>query len=206
MKDALTRQVLRGYRAAAPDLIAPYEALDCETVLAPVLSDIAQAGGDILDLGAGTGRDAAWLARRGHRVWAVEPVAPFRIAGQRAHGAAIRWVEDRLPELRAVRALARQFDMILSNGVWHHLSEDHQLQAMDSCAALLAPGGRMILSLRHGPTPQDRPGASVDTAGLITHAAGLGLRLHSSVLGRASVQAGNRKAGVTWDWLVFVRE
>jgi ubiquinone/menaquinone biosynthesis C-methylase UbiE len=39
------------------------------------LSELAGAGRAVVDLGAGTGALAAPLARRGHRVWAVEPAA-----------------------------------------------------------------------------------------------------------------------------------
>ena len=54
----------------------------------------------MLDVGAGTGRDAAWLARLGHEVVAVEPSAAMRAEAERRHPAArIRWIDDRLPGL-----------------------------------------------------------------------------------------------------------
>ncbi len=40
---------------------------------------------DILDVGAGTGRDSAWLAAEGHRVVAVEPSNAMLKIAQQAH-------------------------------------------------------------------------------------------------------------------------
>ena len=55
-------------------------------------------GGDILDVGAGTGNYAAALARLGYRVIAVEPAATMRRQAREASG--VRWVAataERLP-------------------------------------------------------------------------------------------------------------
>ena len=41
--------------------------------------------GLVIDLGAGSGRDAAWFAARGFQVIAVEPAAGMRAEGQRRH-------------------------------------------------------------------------------------------------------------------------
>jgi Methyltransferase domain len=50
--------------------------------------------------GAGTGRDAAWLAARGYEVVAVEPSDAMRAEAVRLHPQApIRWVADALPGL-----------------------------------------------------------------------------------------------------------
>jgi len=65
--------VLRGYAAAAEALYAVWEGLSSEAVLAPVLADLPAEPGRCLDLGAGSGRDAAWLSGRAHRVWAAVP-------------------------------------------------------------------------------------------------------------------------------------
>ncbi len=74
-------------------------------VLAPVGDLLLARAGTALDIGAGTGRDAAWLARRGHRVLAVEPVAALRSAGEALHRMAnLEWLDDGLPELARARA------------------------------------------------------------------------------------------------------
>jgi SAM-dependent methyltransferase len=50
----------------------------------------------ILDIGAGTGRDAGWLASLGHEVVAVEPAQRMRVYAQKQHGS------DRIPGLMIV--------------------------------------------------------------------------------------------------------
>jgi ubiquinone/menaquinone biosynthesis C-methylase UbiE len=41
-----------------------------------------------LDVGAGSGRDAAWLVSRGFEVWAVEPSEVMRREAQKRHAEA----------------------------------------------------------------------------------------------------------------------
>jgi SAM-dependent methyltransferase len=61
------------YDAHAAELVSRYEALDPARLNQWLLDLIPQTPGTVLDIGAGTGRDAAWFARHGHDVIAVEP-------------------------------------------------------------------------------------------------------------------------------------
>jgi len=199
--------VLRGYAAAAEALYAVWEGLSSEAVLAPVLADLPAEPGRCLDLGAGSGRDAAWLSGRAHRVWAAEPVAEFRAAGRRLHAAAaITWVDDSLPDLARVRALGLRFDLILAIGVFHHLTPTAQQQGLSAALALLSARGRMILSLRHGPTPPTRPGHPVDTDALVATALEQGGQVRRLIRDHPSLLPDNRAAGVRRDWLCLSRE
>ena len=111
-----------------------------------------------LDVGAGSGRDAAWLAQHDWDVVAVEPANDMRIAAMRTHTSPrIRWIKDGLPSLSAVHRLGLTFDLIWLSGVWMHVPPDDRPLAMRSFAALLRPGGRIVLTLRHGPMPADQP-------------------------------------------------
>jgi SAM-dependent methyltransferase len=77
----------------------------------------------VLDAGAGSGRDAAWLLSLGHQVIAVEPSEKMRMRGQGLHASdKIRWINDRLPGLENVHRLGLSFDFILLNAVWMHLA------------------------------------------------------------------------------------
>lgn len=198
--------VLEGYAADAAELVPRFEALATEDVLAPVIDLLPANPGRALDIGAGTGRDAAWLARRGHRVLAVEPVGALRSAGQALHRLpGLEWLDDSLPELVETRSRGRSFDLIMGVAVWQHLPAERHEAAIAAIASLLAPaGGRAILSIRHGPGAPDRPCFAADVAALVAAADGEGLDL---VARRAadSVQPRNRAAGVTWDWLVLDR-
>lgn len=97
----LMTDVLKGYaEAATPELISRFDNLDCREVYAPVLDLLPIRPVRIADIGAGTGRDAAWFASQGHEVLAVEPVSELREPGMRLHPSErIRWLNDSLPAL-----------------------------------------------------------------------------------------------------------
>ncbi len=194
-----------GYADQAASLVGPYEALAFEEVHREELHLLPDSAARILDVGAGTGHDAAWLAARGHEVLAVELVAAFRAAAARLHPSpAIEWLEDALPDLERVHARGQAFDAILLTAVWMHLDEPQRRAGMGRLAALLAPAGVLVMSLRHGPVPAGRRMFEVSGEETIALARTRGLEpvLHART---ASVQAANRAAGVTWTKLAFRR-
>ncbi|MGO4151364.1 class I SAM-dependent methyltransferase [Cupriavidus sp. YAF13] len=146
-----------GYSANAIALAQQYEHILFEDVHRDVLHLFPHTPSGILDIGAGSGRDAAALARLGHRIVALEPTLELRQEGQRIHAALpIEWVDDALPCLSAMRARREQFDLILLTAVWMHLDAAERAIAMRAIAELLAPGASVIMSLRHGPVPHGR--------------------------------------------------
>jgi SAM-dependent methyltransferase len=164
-----------GYAEAADALVAQYESVPFDRIHASVLNYLAVPPCRVADIGAGTGRDAAALAARGHQVMAVEPVPELRAEGERLHAdAAITWVDDALPELGR---LDGEFGLVLMTAVWMHLDDDERDRALKRVVSLLAPGGRWILTLRHGPVPDGRRMFDVNPGDLIFDAAGLGLEL-----------------------------
>lgn len=188
-----------GYGETAQALIGQYESISFEDVHGLVLHLFPRRPARVLDIGAGTGRDAAGLARRGHTVTAVEPTDALREWGQAHHSGAIRWIDDMLPQLQRVRALAEQFDLILLTAVWMHLDADQQSEGMDRVAGLLVPGGRVSMTLRHGPVPEGRRMFEVSAQQTAALAARHGLQtLHRTegpdMLGRPEV---------TWTLLVL---
>jgi SAM-dependent methyltransferase len=197
--------ILQGYEESGEALVRPYEAIDPALLYAPVAEVLPSAPCRILDIGAGTGRDAAWLAAKGHRIVAVEPVRALREAGRALHpDPAIRWLDDRLPDLPRVAALGERFDCLLISGVWQHLDAPARQRAIPVVASLLAPDGRLVMSLRHGPGAANRPcfECAPDEAIASAGAAGLDLALQRAA---PSIQPANVRAGVTWTWLVFRR-
>ncbi|MHA6765192.1 class I SAM-dependent methyltransferase [Streptacidiphilus sp. PAMC 29251] len=145
-----------GYALAAEALAIQYEDVTFGEVHCDVLQLVPSEPGRILDVGAGTGRDAAALAARGHRVVAVEPTAELRALGQRIHAdSAIDWVDASLPNLVLGRHTSR-FDAVFATAVWMHLDAGERGSAMARIAALLVPGGRFFVNLRHGPVPDGR--------------------------------------------------
>jgi SAM-dependent methyltransferase len=119
-----------------------------------VLHLIPRAPSDVLDIGAGTGRDASALASMGHRVVAVEPTAEFRARAARLHPSPrVEWVNDHLPHLRHLSRRGDRFDVVMITAVWTHLDPEQRREAMATVVTLLRAGGLLALNLRHGPTP-----------------------------------------------------
>ena len=197
---------IAGYAADADALIVSYEALSSEQVFAPVAHLLPTAPARIVDIGAGTGRDAAWLANHGHDVLAVEPVDAFRAAGRTLHPSPlITWLCDALPGLPLTLSRGERFDLVTLSGVWQHLDADQQREAMPRLAALVAPSGRLILSVRHGPGAPTRPcfPSRPEEVIALGEASGLQVAFRRET---ESIQATNRANGVTWTWLAFALE
>lgn len=191
-----------GYAQEADVLAETYESLTFEKAHRRWLDLMPPAPSDVLDIGAGTGRDAAGLARLGHRVTAAEPVAEMRAHGLRLHAdVAIEWVDDILPDLRAVFALKRQFDLVLMTAVWMHLDERERRVAMGNVADLVAGGGALLMSLRHGPVPQGRRMFDVSAA----ETRDLARRHGLACIHEGTADDMLRRGGVRWTYLAFRR-
>ena len=105
----------------------------------------------VLDVGAGTGRDAAWLTSLRYDVTAAEPSDRMRrIARNRHPEIAIRWMADKLPDLADVHRLRQRFELVVANAVWMHIAPEDREMAFGSLVSLAAPGGLIVLSIRHG--------------------------------------------------------
>ncbi|MCC2652444.1 MAG: methyltransferase type 11 [Microvirga sp.] len=150
---------IAAYNDQATKLATRYELLSSEAVHAALLDFVPRGAGLIaLDVGAGSGRDAAWLASLGYDVVAVEPAAAMRLEGQHRHSEArISWVDDKLPDLNAVHGLGISFDLILLSAVWMHVPPHARTRAFRKLVALLKAGALLYMSLREGPSEPDRP-------------------------------------------------
>jgi SAM-dependent methyltransferase len=141
------------YRKNATSLAATYEALEAVRVHAWLIDVLPEQPRCILDVGAGSGRDAAWFASLGHDVVAVEPAEDMIREARRRHPhPAINWVVgDRLPGLETTMRLGKSFDLILLSAVWMHVAPADRPRALRKLTSLLNPGGRIAITLRHGP-------------------------------------------------------
>ena len=145
------------YSDNADALFQRYTALEFKTVHADLLPCLPDTPGAALDVGAGAGRDALALAKRGWEVVAVEPAQRLRQLGASyTEGQAVQWMDDRLPTLEKVRALSERFDLILVSAVWMHVPAKQRERAMRVLGDLLAPGGRICVTLRYGPGDGER--------------------------------------------------
>ncbi|WP_441249318.1 class I SAM-dependent methyltransferase [Kitasatospora sp. McL0602] len=198
MIDPNTLASTAGYAEAADALAEQYESVTLAEVHRDVLHLFPTRPSAVLDVGAGSGRDAAALARLGHQVVAVEPTGELRALARQIHAdQAVEWVDDSLPGLRTLREAGRSFDLILLTAVWMHLDAEQRGSAMAALRELLAPGGRLVLSLRHGPVPAGRRmfDVSADETVRLARDHGLDL-LHLSE--RADP---HDRPGVSWSYL-----
>ena len=195
------------YHQGAELFAAQYDALSFEQVHACWRSYWPQSGPQhspqqqlVLDIGAGSGRDAVWLVQQGCQVIAVEPAADLLRLGQLKTAEKVQWLHDSLPELKACYQLNLQFNTILLSAVWMHILPSERERAFRKIANLLAPGGRFVLSLRFGNFSDERTAypVSVDEIVVLARQFGLVLRFVSEI----TADAGGR-AGVEWQTLVL---
>jgi SAM-dependent methyltransferase len=194
-----------GYAEEADELFKIYESFPAADAHRPVLHLIPAAPSRILDIGSGTGRDAAWFAAQGHHVVAVEPTDAMRIRAMALHPSpSIEWLNDCLPDLTLLRARDEQFDLVMLTAVWMHLDERQRRHAMPNLASLVRPGGVVTMKIRHGPVPAGRRMFEVSAEETIELARSQGLDPVLNVRTESS-QESNRAAGITWTNLAFVK-
>lgn len=188
------------YNLEAGSFFGQYESMPFDAIHAELMGCLPDAPGTVLDVGAGSGRDAAWFAEAGFDVVAVEPAEALRSLGQAAHSSArIQWVADSLPSLEAVCRSGLTFDLIWLAGVWMHVPPADRARAFRKLAALLNPGGRLVVSLRQGPTPPGRIFYPVSADELEAWAGHHGL----SVMLRTHSEDALGRDGVAWTSLVL---
>jgi SAM-dependent methyltransferase len=195
--------VIEEYAREAPVLIQSFEEISSADVYAPVARFLPPRPARFLDVGAGTGRDAAWFASQGHSVLAIEPTEALRVAGMRLHTSPqITWLSDALPDLERTLARGETFDRVVVCAVWQHLVQEERARAMPNLARLLGSEGLLIMVLRHEPREPGSPGDASQSEDAKKLAAASGLGLVFAHEGRA-IHPSGRAAGVTLTWLAF---
>lgn len=181
-----------------------YEALKFEEVHADLLDLLPAPGAWILDVGAGSGRDAAALALLGYRVVAVEPAGRLkRLASQLHQDSRIMWISDALPNLNAVGQLRKSFSFILLSAVWMHIPPRSRRRALRTLTLLLGRDAILAITLRIGKPDCGRKIFEVSECGLITMTESMGLRMLR--INQLSKDKFNR-SDVTWSTLAFQKQ
>ena len=141
----------------AREAAARYEVVPATDVNHWLLDLLPQNKGCILDVGAGSGRDAAWLAAQGHDVVAVEPNPTMREEAEKRHpDPTFKLLADGLPDLSKTFRTGLSFDFILMNAVWMFIAPGDRERAFRKLVTLLKPKGVIAMTLRRGPVEVDR--------------------------------------------------
>ena len=190
------------YSKYADRIIKQYETLEPEKVHQDWLEYIPAQGGLALDIAAGSGRDAAWLSTLNFEVFAVEPVDALRQQAIKIHSQSdITWINDTLPELKKVFSLSKCFDLILASAIWMHLTDQEQIVSMQNIARLIKPEGVVVITLRFGPSPDERIMYQLDTKAVIQTAKSVGFH---TILKTDNKDLLKRK-DVSWKTLILIK-
>lgn len=190
----MSSRAVEWYDRHGPSLANTYESLDFKAAHGWLLDLLPKRRGLILDVGAGTGRDAAGLVALGYEVVAVEPSTSMLHEGSNRHAdPRIRWLDDRLPALDATHRTGLAFDLILLSGVWQHVAPRDRPRAFRKLVRLLNPGGVLAITLRMGSADPERAMHEVSRAEIEALARGHGAYVERCVeaedrLGRSDVR------------------
>ncbi|TMV04502.1 class I SAM-dependent methyltransferase [Brucella haematophila] len=140
------------YDRLAADFGPQYDAVSFDLVH-PNLALHLPVEGRVLDIGAGSGRDARALAARGLEVIAVEPSMAFRRVAVANGVKGVTWVDDRLPKLALLDKIP-PFDFILCSAVLMLLDDSDFWNSFQRMAHLLADTGLLAVDVRN-PMPNE---------------------------------------------------
>ncbi|MGF1750611.1 methyltransferase domain-containing protein [Vibrio cionasavignyae] len=187
------------YSKNAQLLSEQYNALNFDKVHGAWKSHWPLAGDVVLDVGAGSGRDAKWMLAQGAEVFALEPCKELLELGKAFTGPEVTWIEDELPSLNQIQNLGIRFDVILVSAVWMHIAPSARSRAFRKLSNLLASNGKLVISLRHGDFEDGRVGYPVSVNELEQFAQDTALLARQVQDSEDSMQRDN----VSWQTVVF---
>ncbi len=197
---AETEDPVGWYDSNAAEVDGQYEAVDPVRLHAWFSHLLPYPPAVVLDVGSGSGRDAAWLASLGFDVVAVEPAASLRRRAMFRHpDPRIQWVDDRLPDAHRLSQSGMAYDAILCSAVWQHIHPSQRQRAFRKLIFSLKPGGLLIITLRLGPAPPGRVMHEVSQAELEALARDFGL---ATLKVEPSIDQIGR-TGVSWIGMAF---
>lgn len=192
-----------GYAVEADALAVQYESFTFEALHKNIIPLFPKNACRVLDIGSGTGRDAAGFASLGMKVLAVEPVAEMRAHAERMHTSPhIEWLDDSLPGLARITARRETFDIVMMTAVLMHFDDGERATILTRVAPMIAKDGILALSLRHGPVPPGRRMFAVSDDEVVALATAQGLE---NILLLQGHRDKFHRDDVMWSRLVFRR-
>lgn len=187
------------YKRNATKLAEKYEILDFEEVHPDLIEFLSESPGCVLDVGAGSGRDARALVERGYDVVAVEPAQELLEIGSKLHRTTrISWLNDKLPLLETLER-GPLFQLILCSAVWMHLSRSEQVMSMNRLCELAAPGAHICITFRTASLAEPAPIFMTEPQVIISDAANANAKL----IKKSKTPDHFQRNGVEWHSLIF---
>ena len=141
----MSRSTLNYYNQNSLDIAKRYESADVTQLHDFLLSGLKPCG-SLLELGCGSGRDAAFMVSQGFKVLATDGSAAMVEQAQRHHPE----LAGQVTQLELPDGLSNKFgiyDGIYAVAVLMHLSVQDIETTLSGVNALLAPRGRFIFSV-----------------------------------------------------------
>ena len=140
----MDQQTVNYYSENANSVAKRYESVVSN--LAASFNDSFRPSSKLLDIGCGSGRDLALLARLGHDCFGLDATPEFVALSQSLHPELQgKIVQCALPKFDA--PFGGEFDGVLCSAVLMHISEDQLLTAAMSIKRCLKKSGRLLYSV-----------------------------------------------------------
>jgi protein-L-isoaspartate O-methyltransferase len=191
------KTTINHYSANAEHYYSLYQSISASSVhgyLEQALANITPS--TALDVGAGSGRDANWLAAKGWQVTATEPATELLNLAKQHSQENVTWCNAALPALEHLPKAHQQFELILLSAVWMHLPSEERPATIKRLSELLSATGKMYISLRFGPSDPERPMYPVSYEELQALAADNGLTARN--LNPVPSKDGLQRSDVEW--------
>lgn len=156
----VSEETIHFYNQNASDLSVLYQAVDFNELNEDWLCELGDSK-KVLDLGAGIGREALGLAEMGLDVVSVEPSIEFFNIGKDKTSSFdnVVWFNGTIQGIRDIpyfRSGNNKFDFIILNAVWMHIPPEDRTATFNMISNLLNPGGKVMITLRHGKNNDSR--------------------------------------------------
>jgi SAM-dependent methyltransferase len=137
-------QTLAAYEKAAADYARGWDEQPAPLDMYALLTTYFKSG-PTADIGAGSGRDAAWLAGQGFETYGFDASSELLALARQRHPG-LPFMQAALPALAGIADAS--FQNVLCETVVMHLPADQQIPAVRRLLAILRPGGTLYLSWR----------------------------------------------------------
>ncbi|MCX7031268.1 MAG: methyltransferase domain-containing protein [Spirochaetes bacterium] len=139
------------YDSHARELSRRYESADMSQLYTMLLRYLPPKGASVLELGCGSGRDAAFLLASGYEVTAVDASAGMVAEATRFHPELAGRVScAAIPFPADSPLLQRSFDAVVSIAVFMHIPDNDLAAAASQLRVLVRQGGILFLEVSSG--------------------------------------------------------